>query len=224
MGLLFVEDDTMIGNSLKEALNKNGYVVDWTTSGEDAIYLAEINDYELILLDLGLPKICGVEVIKLLRNKEIMTPILILTARDSTIDIVTGLDSGADDYLVKPFKTEELLARIRAILRRKHNKIGALYEYQGLILDPLRCEVTIDDITIQLTSKESTLLRMFILSPGVPFSKIQLEEKLYSYQESLQSNTIEVFIHTLRKKIGNEWIKNIRGLGYYIPLNVQKND
>lgn len=222
MKLLLVEDDHMVGESLQKGLKAEGYSVDWAKKAEDGSFALEANTYDIMLLDLGLPDYSGLDLLQAIREKHNQIPTIILTAKDSIEDRVLGLDVGADDYLVKPFSLDELLARLRALLRRKSGRAEVLIEHSGLILDPKTFEATLYNQTFKLSTKEFAILMALIETPGAPLSKGQLEEKLYGWDDSNQSNTIEVFIHSLRKKLGQEWIKNIRGLGYFIPKNPTK--
>ena len=222
MKLLLVEDDEMVGESLQKGLKAEGYSVDWAMKAEDASFALETNTYDIMLLDLGLLDYSGLVLLRKIRQKHNQVPTIILTAKDSIEDRVEGLDAGADDYLVKPFSLDELLARLRALLRRKRGSAEPLIEYCGLILNPKTFEATLDYQIFKLSSKEFAVLMALIETPGAPLSKAQLEEKLYGWDDLNQSNTIEVFIHSLRKKLGQKWIKNIRGLGYFIPKNPTK--
>lgn len=222
MKLLLVEDDQMVGESLQKGLKAEGYSVDWAMKAEDASFALETNPYDIMLLDLGLPDYSGLELLRVARQKHNQIPTIILTAKDSIQDRVDGLDAGSDDYLVKPFSLDELLARLRALLRRKRGSAEPLLEYNGLILNPKTFEATLHHQTFKLSTKEFAILMALVETPGAPLSKAQLEEKLYGWDDSNQSNTIEVFIHSLRKKLGQGWIKNIRGLGYFIPKDTPK--
>ncbi|MDD2267706.1 response regulator [Sulfuricurvum sp.] len=222
MKLLLVEDDGMVGESLQKGLKAEGYSVDWAKTAGDGSFALETNAYDIMLLDLGLPDYSGIELLQIIRQKHNQVPTIILTAKDSIQDRVGGLDAGADDYLVKPFSLDELLARLRALLRRKNGRAEPLIEHNGLILNPKTFEAILDNQTFKLSTKEFAVLMALIKTPGAPLSKGQLEAQLYGWEDSNQSNTIEVFIHSLRRKLGQEWIKNIRGLGYFIPKNPRK--
>lgn len=219
MKLLLVEDDDMVGESLQKGLKTEGYSVNWAKNAEEGFFALEANLYDIMLLDLGLPDYSGLDLLRGIRHKHNQIPTIILTAKDSIQDRVEGLDAGADDYLVKPFSLDELLARLRALLRRKSGRAELLIEHNGLMLNPKTFEAILHNQTFNLSTKEFAILMALIETPGAPLSKAQLEEKLYGWDDSNQSNTIEVFIHSLRKKLGSEWIKNIRGLGYFIPKN-----
>ncbi len=218
MKLLMVEDDEMIGTALQTRLQMAGYVVDWAKDAQEAFYGISVNEYEIVLLDIGLPDMSGFEMLKNIRENKLTVPVLILTAKDAMSDKIYGLDTGADDYMTKPFDPDELLARLRSLIRRNHNRTSKMLEHNGLVLDPETFEVSVDNKTQKLSSKEFVVLKTLMESIGVPFTIEKLEEILYSWDtQAAQSNTIEVFIYSLRKKLGTKWIKNIRGLGYFIP-------
>lgn len=221
MRLLLVEDDAMIGESVRAGLRGDGFIVDWVQDGR-AAELAVANVaagavYDLLLLDLGLPRKEGLEVLKTLRRNGNRVPVLILTARDSVADRVKGLDAGADDYLVKPFDLDELSARIRALLRRQAGRAEPVVRFGELVLDPATREVMLEGRRLALSAREFALLQAFLDRPGTVLSREQLEEKLYGWDEEVESNTVEVYIHTLRRKLGQDFIKNIRGVGYMVP-------
>jgi two-component system response regulator QseB len=217
MRLLLVEDDPMIGKSVQIGLKQEGYAVDWVYDGV-AAELALANDvYELVLLDLGLPRKAGLDILRALRAAKNTIPVLILTARDAVADRVKGLDAGADDYLVKPFDLEELCARIRALLRRRGGRAEPIIELGSLRVDPGAHEVHLDGAPIALSAREFTLLLALLERPGVPLSRSQLEERIYGWGEEVESNTVEVYIHSLRRKLGSSWIRNVRGVGYLLP-------
>lgn len=206
----------MIGESLQYALKKDGYSVDWTTDGDTATLSLKTQDYDLVLLDLGLPKASGIDVLKKLRGRKDNVPVLILTARDSIDDRVLGLDSGADDYLIKPFALEELEARIRVLLRRKVGRAEAEIVHGVLRINPATHQLNYKNKQFVLSAKEFALLSALLEKPGAVQSRAQLEERLYGWNEEVESNAVEVHIHNLRKKLGNEIIRNIRGVGYVI--------
>lgn len=217
MRLLLVEDDPMIGRNIQIGLRHDGYSVDWVQDGIAAETALADQVYELMLLDLGLPRKSGLEVIKALRRQKNAIPVLVLTARDAVADRVTGLDAGADDYLVKPFDLDELSARIRALLRRSAGRTETVLEHGGLRLDPVSHEVYLDDEPVNLSKREFALLHILMEKPGGPLSRSQLEDRLYGWGEEVESNAVEVYIHGLRQKLGSHWIVNIRGIGYMIP-------
>ncbi len=216
MRLLLVEDDLMVGEAVRKGLRQDGFAVDWVQDGAAALSALAQEDYQLLLLDLGLPKKNGLEVLKSLRAGGNRIPVLILTARDAVSDRVAGLDGGADDYLVKPFDLEELAARIRALLRRQSGRAEPLIELGQLTLNPATHEVLLEGRQVNLSAREFALLRAFLDRPGVVLSRAQLEEKMYGWDDSIDSNAVEVYIHALRKKLGSNFIKNVRGIGYMV--------
>lgn len=216
MRVLVVEDDLMIGESLSEALQDEAYTVDWVKDGRQAILTLRVQPYDIILLDLGLPEIDGMGVLTAIRYAKIETPVLILTARDQLKDRIAGLDSGADDYVVKPFELAEVFARMRVLIRRAQGKADNQVMVGNLSLDAAHKRVMMDDNPIDLTAKEYMLLTTFMLSPEKVMSKTELEDSLYGWGGEVESNAIEFLIHSLRKKFGQNRIKNVRGLGWYI--------
>lgn len=217
MRILLAEDDTMIGESVRKGLRQDGFAVDWVQDGRMAEAALAGAPYDLLLLDLGLPKLAGLELLRLMRGAGNRIPVLILTARDAVPDRVAGLDAGADDYLIKPFDLEELAARIRALSRRQAGRAEPQIRHGKLRLDPSTHEVWLDGQPVNLSAREFALLRAFLDRPGAVFSRAQLEEKLYGWEQEVESNTVEVYIHALRKKLGAELIKNVRGVGYMVP-------
>lgn len=216
MRVLVVEDDLMIGESLSEALQDEAYTVDWVKDGRQAILTLRVQPYDIILLDLGLPEVDGMGVLTAIRDAKIETPVLILTARDQLKDRIAGLDSGADDYVVKPFELAEVFARMRVLIRRAQGKADNQVAVGNLSLDTAHKRVMMDGKPIDLTAKEYMLLTTFMLSPEKVRSKNELEDSLYGWGGEVESNAIEFLIHSLRKKIGQDRIKNVRGLGWYI--------
>lgn len=217
MRLLLVEDDPMIGASVQRGLRQDGYTVDWVRDGAAADLAVAAGVHELILLDLGLPGKSGLEWLAQWRARGVTLPVLILTARDAVADRVRGLDAGADDYLVKPFSLEELAARLRALGRRQGGRAAPRLELGPLSLDPATHEVSKDGQPVELSAREFALLHALMENPGVPLSRTQLEERLYGWDAEVASNAVEVHIHALRRKLGAEWIKNVRGVGYRVP-------
>jgi two-component system response regulator QseB len=217
MRLLLVEDDSMIGESVRQGLRQDGFTVDWVQDGRAAELALHNEVYDLLMLDLGLPQKDGLDVLKTLRRRGNRIPVLILTARDTVADRVKGLDSGADDYLVKPFDLDELAARIRALLRRQSGRAEPAIQFGELRLNPATHEVTFQGKPLTLSAREFSLLEVLLDRPGAVLSREQLEEKLYGWGEEVESNTVEVYIHALRKKLGQEFIKNVRGVGYMVP-------
>ena len=217
MRLLLVEDDPMIGETVLDVLRAEHFAVDWVKDGAMADTALRSQQYDLVLLDLGLPRQDGLEVLKALRQRKDATPVLIVTARDAVADRVKGLDAGADDYVLKPYDIDELLARIRALTRRSAGRADPVLEVHGLRLNPATHEATRDGQAIVLSAREWAVLEALMARPGVVFSRAQLEEKLYSWKDDVSSNAVEVYIHGLRKKLGAELIQNVRGLGYVMP-------
>ena len=216
MRVLVVEDDLMIGESLSEALQDEAYTVDWVKDGRQAILTLRVQPYDIILLDLGLPEVDGMGVLTAIRDAKIETPVLILTARDQLKDRIAGLDSGADDYVVKPFELAEVFARMRVLIRRAQGKADNQVTVGNLSLDTAHKRVMMDGSPIDLTATEYMLLTTFMLSPEKVMSKNELEDSLYGWGGEVESNAIEFLIHSLRKKVGQDRIKNVRGLGWYI--------
>ncbi len=216
MRVLVVEDDLMIGESLSEALQDEAYTVDWVKDGRQSILTLRVQPYDIILLDLGLPEVDGMGVLTAIRDAKIDTPVLILTARDQLKDRIAGLDSGADDYVVKPFELAEVFARMRVLIRRAQGKADNQVTVGNLSLDTAHKRVMMDGSSIDLTAKEYMLITTFMLSPEKIMSKSELEDSLYSWGGEVESNAIEFLIHSLRKKVGQDRIKNVRGLGWYI--------
>jgi DNA-binding response OmpR family regulator len=218
MRLLLIEDDQMIGESVVEGLQLQNYVVDWVCDGSDAILVLANDVYDLILLDLGLPKKQGLDVLADYRKQGGSAPVLILTARDSTADRIKGLDIGADDYLIKPFDLNELFARIRALLRRTAGRVQPTIACKGLVLNPVSHDATLHGEPLTLSAREFALLQALIDPAGRVVSKTQLEETLYGWKDEIGSNTVEVYVHHLRKKLGVDFIKNVRGVGYIVSI------
>ena len=219
MRVLLVEDDEMIGESLSEALQDEAYSVDWVKNGRQAILTLKVQPYDIILLDLGLPEVDGMGVLTTIRQAHIKTPVLIITARDDVKDRITGLDSGADDYVVKPFELGEVFARMRVLIRRAQGQADNLLSVGNIQLDTTHKRVLMNNNPIDLTAKEYMLLTTFMLSSEKVMSKTELEDSLYGWGGEVESNAVEFLIHSLRKKIGQQRIKNVRGLGWYISNN-----
>jgi two-component system response regulator QseB len=214
MRILLVEDDAMIGESVAEGLKAEGYAVDWVRDGKEAEVAVSATPYSLVVLDLGLPRRDGIDVLKGIRERRIDVPVLVMTARDTVRDRIKGLDAGADDYLVKPFDLDELTARARALMRRAAGRSEPLLERGPLSINPATREVTWRGESMSLSAREYALLAALAERPGVVLSRAQLEEKLYGWNESVGSNAVEVHIHNVRKKLGEDVIRNVRGLGY----------
>ncbi|WP_420430355.1 response regulator [Kordiimonas sp.] len=212
--LLLVEDDVQLGESLKEGLEMDVYHVDWLRNGADALLALETNDFDIAVLDLGLPGMDGVTLLQAARKNGDSTPILILTARDTVADKIRGLDSGADDYLVKPFDIDELSARLRSLLRRSSGRASPALEVGAISLDPATGDITIDAIPTILSGRERALLQILMENAGRFVSKSRLENSLYGWDSEVESNTVEVYISKLRKKVGRASITTMRGVGY----------
>tara|TARA_R110002153_G_scaffold107109_4_gene246966 strand:- start:130635 stop:131291 length:657 start_codon:yes stop_codon:yes gene_type:complete len=216
MRILLVEDDYLIGSAIQQALHDAAYAVDWVKNGNAALSAVLTQDYGVILLDLGLPDKDGIQVLQTLRKDKNSIPVIITTARDAVEDRIKGLDCGADDYLVKPFLITELQARIRAVVRRNQGMADPILSNDILELNPATHEVKIDNESYLLSAREYALLHALMLRPGHILSRDELEDRLYGWNEEVASNAIEFIIHGLRKKMGRETIKNVRGLGWMV--------
>jgi two-component system response regulator QseB len=217
MRILLVEDDPQLGDGLMVGLRQAGFAVDWVRDGHAADLALSSETFDLVVLDLGLPRLSGMEVLKRARDRGRTTPVLILTARDATDDKVAGLDAGADDYLVKPIDLDELTARIRALTRRSAGRAAPLLTHGDLALDPAAHSVTLAGQPVELASREFALLQMLLESAGRVLTRSQLEQSLYGWGDEPDSNALEVHIHHLRRKLGSELIRTLRGVGYTIP-------
>lgn len=216
MRILLVEDDELLGDGLHAGLTQAGYTVDWLKDGQTAIIGLSTNTFTLVILDIGLPRRSGLEVLRDMRRNGNSIPVLMLTARDGVDDRVQGLDAGADDYLVKPFDLSELLARLRALRRRYAGRAESRIMHGRLILDPVARSVTLNDQPVVVSRREFALLEALLENRGRVLSREQLEQSLYGWDGEVESNTIEVHIHHLRKKCGHDFIRTIRGVGYLI--------
>lgn len=216
MRILLVEDDELLGDAVKTGLTQFGYVVDWLKDGESARLAMKSETFEAVILDLGLPKLSGLGFLQSIRHEGNTTPVIILTARDSVEDRVKGLDSGADDYLIKPFDLDELGARMRALVRRSTGRAEAILQYRNLTLDPAAHAVFVDSINISVPRREFALLQKLLENTGHVLSREQLMQSLYGWDEEVDSNALEVHIHNLRKKLNANYIRTIRGVGYMI--------
>ena len=216
MRLLLAEDDVLLGEGLLTGLQNGGYSVDWVKDGKMALSSVSTTAYDAVVLDIGLPEMNGLEVLRAARERHINTPVLILTAQSAIADRVIGLDTGADDYLTKPFELDELYARLRALTRRSKGLATKTIKYKNIIIDQASHTVTRNNKNIELSRREFALLEELISSSGRVLSRAFLEEKLYSWSNEIESNTIEVYIHHLRKKFGSDLIKTIRGVGYIV--------
>lgn len=216
MRLLLVEDDRLIGRGVQESLRDEGYAVDWLRDGALALKQCSETSYDLIILDLGLPGLDGIDLVKRLRAQKNDVPTLIVSARDAPVARVLGLDAGADDYLIKPFDLDELSARIRALLRRRGGRADDVIVHRGVSLNLTTHRVTIDGNESMLSAREFHLLHALLERPGAVLSRDQLREKLYAWGDEVESNTIEVFVHALRKRLGPDYIVTVRGVGYAV--------
>ena len=217
MRILLIEDDPMIGKSLREALQDSGMSVDWARNGEDGEDALSAGGYALVLLDIGLPGKSGIDVLRAARKTGDKTPLLLITARDELDDRVAGLDLGADDYLAKPFEMRELLARIRAVLRRYGGSAVSVLSNGEIELDLATHEVRYRGKSLILSAREFSLMRALLDRPGTILSRAQLEEKIYGWGEEVESNAIDVLIYYLRKKFDKDVIRNMRGAGWLVP-------
>ncbi len=216
MRLLLVEDDEILGDGLAAGLKMEGYAVDWLTNGKLADEALKMNCYELVVLDLNLPDMDGLSILRALRARKDETPVLVLTAKDTVPDRVEGLDSGADDFVIKPFELDEVCARLRALARRNEGRSTPTIEYKGIVLDPASHQVTFNDEKVELSQKEFEILSFLMGNIGRVVSRARLEESLYSWSSDIESNTVEVHIHYLRKKLESGIIRTVRGVGYII--------
>jgi two-component system OmpR family response regulator len=217
MRVLLIEDDPMIGEAIQGALKDASYAADWVKDGQTALTTLGCQHYDLVLLDQGLPGKDGLEVLASIRSKDNPVPLLIITARDGLDDRLRGLDGGADDYLLKPFQMAELLARMRAVLRRKGGTASPLITNGVVSLDPATKEASvIGDSPVQLSNREFSLLHALLVRPGAILSRSELEDRIYGWGEEVESNAVEFLIHALRRKLGNAVIKNVRGVGWMV--------
>ncbi|MDL5598951.1 response regulator [Bacillus subtilis] len=217
MRILLVEDDPMIGDAIQGALNDASYATDWVKNGLTALATLDTQHYDLVLLDLGLPGKDGLDVLDSIRARNNPVPLLIITARDGLDDRLRGLDGGADDYLLKPFDMAELLARMRAVLRRKGGTALSLLDNGVVSLDLVSKQATtVDNPDVQLSSREFALLQALLIRPGAILSRSELEDRLYGWGNEVESNAVEFLIHALRRKLGSHVIKNVRGMGWMV--------
>lgn len=217
MRILLVEDDPHIGAAIASALEDAGITADWVTDGSEALASVVAGAFELMLLDIGLPRQDGLSVLKQIRQQKNSIPVIMITARDAVEDRIAGLDLGADDYLVKPFLIEELMARIRAVARRRSGSAQPLLSSGNITIDPAAKTAAFENKSLELTAREYQLLHSLLLTPGQIYSREELEEKVYGWNEEVNSNAIEFLIHSLRKKTHKSAIKNVRGLGWMVP-------
>jgi len=216
MRILLVEDDAALGEGIRTALKPEGYTVDWLQDGASAWHALSHESFELCVLDLGLPRMDGLEVLRRLRAAGNLLPVLVLTARDATGDRIAGLDAGADDYLIKPFDVAELKARLRALLRRSFGRAESALEYRGIRLEPDSQRVTFQGAPVNLARKEFLLLHELLAQPGRVLTRDKLQQVLYGWDEEVESNALEVHVHHLRKKFFPELIRTVRGVGYLV--------
>ena len=219
MRVLLAEDDRMIGDSVRTALRQDGYAVDWVRDGRAADASLASERFDLALLDIGLPLQDGLAVLRALRDRRDRghdTPVILLTARDALADRIAGLDAGADDYVVKPFELDELLARMRAVIRRRAGRAAPVIEHLGVRIDPAARTVSRDGAPIVLSAREYAVLEALLLRPGAVLSRAQIEDRLYGWGDAVESNAVSVYIHQLRRKLGADFIRNVRGVGYYV--------
>ena len=217
MRLLLVEDDAILGDAVAVGMRQNGHAIDWVRDAPAATAALHAVAYDGVVLDLGLPRGSGLEVLRWLRRRGQDCAVVITTARDRVADRVAGLDAGADDYVVKPFDLDELAARLRAVERRRHAQSDSLIRVGDVELDLSKRAVIRAGESVDLTSREYVLLEALMLEPGRIASRAELEERLYGFDDSIGSNVVEVFVHNLRKKLGENFIRNVRGRGYQIP-------
>ncbi|MGL4735597.1 MAG: response regulator [Enterovibrio sp.] len=222
MRVLLIEDDVMLGDGMQDALRRAGYTVDWLQQGLSMLAALKCDEFAAAILDLNLPDIDGISLLKKVRRAGYNLPVLILTARDKLDDRVAGLDVGADDYMVKPFEFKELDARLRALIRRSQGQAQAILEYGDITINPQAQQVLYKGADVKLTPQEYKLLQELLSQPGRVFNRDQLQQRLYGWEDRGESNVVDVHIHHLRKKLYNNLIRNIRGVGYIVPsLDVQ---
>jgi len=215
--VLLVEDDRMIAQGLRTALRQDGYAVDHVADGRSAAEALRSTSFDLVLLDLGLPERDGSQVLRELRARGDSTPVIIVTARDEVSDRIDGLDAGADDYIVKPFDLEELGARMRSVLRRAAGRGDPCIRHRGITLNPVTHGVECGGAPVSLSAQEFRVLEALLQRPGAVLSRAQLEDRLYGWSDQIESNAVEVYIHGLRRKLGSDAIRTLRGVGYFVP-------
>lgn len=219
MRILLVEDDALLGDALQAGLRQAGFAVDWLRDGSAADAALRVENFAAVVLDLGLPKLAGFEVLRKLRSRDDRTPVLILTARDAVDDRVKGLDTGADDYVVKPIAIAELAARLRALVRRAQGGAGSALRVGELEIDPAARSVNLAGVPVELQPREFAVLLELVLNAGRVLTRTQLESRLYEWGDALESNAIEVHVHHLRRKLAPSLIRTVRGVGYMVPVD-----
>jgi DNA-binding response OmpR family regulator len=217
MRVLLVEDDGMIAQGLQTALRQASFAVDWMSDGKSASAALQANPFDLVLLDLGLPQCDGIAVLRQMRQRGNATPVIVLTARDDIQSRIAGLDAGADDYIVKPFDLDEVMARMRSVLRRAAGRADPSIQHGDLRLDPVTRTVERQGVPVNLSAHEYSVLEALLQRPGAVLSRAQLEDRLYGWDEPIGSNAVEVYIHGLRRKLGTDSIRTLRGVGYFVP-------
>lgn len=217
MRLLLIEDDPMIGRAIRRGLGDEGFGVDWVQDGAAAEAACREPGYDAAILDLGLPGRDGLQLLQQLRREGSTLPVIVVTARDAVPDRIRGLDHGADDYLGKPFDLNELAARVRALIRRRSGRAAPLIEHAGVVLNPATREASFRGTPLELSVREFAVLEILLSRPGVILSRTQIEDKLYGWGGRIGSNAVEVHIHLLRRKLGQGFIRNVRGVGYSVP-------
>jgi DNA-binding response OmpR family regulator len=216
MRLLLVEDDPLLGDGIATGLRQDGYALDWVRNGEQGWQALVTQEFDLAILDLGLPGMDGLDLLRKLRERKQGIPVLVLTARDSVADRVRGLDTGCDDYMVKPFDLDELSARVRALLRRGQGRASPQLQEGDLVLDPAAHQVTYRGAAVELSPREFTLLQELLENAGRVVSRARLQESLYGWDQSIESNAVEVYVHHLRRKLDADLIHTVRGVGYLL--------
>jgi two-component system, OmpR family, response regulator QseB len=217
MRVLLVEDDGMIAHGLQTALRQAGFAIDWMRDGKSAAAALQTTTFDVVLLDLGLPRRDGIDVLRDLRKRGNATPVIILTARDEIQHRIAGLDAGADDYIVKPFDLDEVMARMRSVLRRVAGRGDPCIQHGNLRLDPVAHTIERDGTPVNVSAHEYAVLEALLQRPGAVLSRAQLEDRLYGWNEQIGSNAVEVYIHGLRRKLGSDAIRTLRGVGYFVP-------
>jgi DNA-binding response OmpR family regulator len=217
MRILLVEDDTLLGDGIRAGLAQADFAVDWVQDGILGDTALQTEAYAAVVLDLGLPRLSGMDLLRGIRARGDATPVLILTARDAVDDRVKGLDSGADDYLIKPFDLDELAARLRALIRRVQGNAAPILRLHGVLLDPAQHRVEYHGRPVELTARQFALLQELMLNAGRVLSREQLEQRVYPWGEELESNAVEVHVHHLRRKLAPELVRTVRGVGYLMP-------